>query len=79
MFGIDREPRLDKSVALKCVNLDCCMYWDTELADELGEGEVWHPEVYSEFQGEPGHGGMVLHYTLDAFDCKECGHEGEEV
>jgi hypothetical protein len=69
MFGISRdEPRVDESVTLVCENPECFI-----------EGEPYHPVVFSEFCGEPGHGGMVDHYTLDAFDCPECGLEGEEV
>lgn len=74
------DPPVDESVTLRCVNPECWMYEEYEEQPHRWANDgTWHPETFKEYQGEHPHGGYVDHYTLDAHDCPECGHDGEEV
>lgn len=71
------DPQVDEAVQVRCVNPECWMYYDPEK--ENCPGETWHPRTFSEYQGVPPHGGIVEFHEDEAFDCAECGHEGEEI
>lgn len=72
------DEQADESVTLRCVNPKCRMYWhERDVATPVGE--TWHPRTFTEYQGVEPHGGYVDFYEDDAFDCPECGQEGEEV
>lgn len=68
------DPPVDESVALRCPNAECPMFYDPEVEEHAGE--TWHPEIFSEWQGTRQMGGTVDFYADDSHACPECLTEG---
>jgi hypothetical protein len=59
--------------------MPACSEYTFDDNDALEFNIWWHPQTFTEYQGERPHGGLVQFYTDGAFECPECSREGVEI